>query len=135
MTNETDVKNKNDNSNNNNNNNNSNNNNYNNNNNNKKINALEFIEVIINTINHVLIGSITLFLCYLCYKSGYSKLTLHVLFLTIGVSFTRLFFFVKIHVLYLLIIYRRSNFKVKENEYYVFFKPHSKTNCLFIFFL
>lgn len=41
-------------------------------------------ELTLNTINHVLIGSVSIYMTWLCFSLDYSLFTLHVLFCTLG---------------------------------------------------
>uniref|UniRef100_A0A336LK63 ascorbate ferrireductase (transmembrane) n=1 Tax=Culicoides sonorensis TaxID=179676 RepID=A0A336LK63_CULSO len=53
----------------------------------KKVSAFEIFEVILNTINHVLIGVITIYMTWLGITVEYQLYNLHVIFCTIGYQF------------------------------------------------
>lgn len=52
----------------------------------KKITVLEKVEVYLNTLNHMFIATVSIYLTWLCYGLGYSYLTMHMWLCTIGVS-------------------------------------------------
>lgn len=45
---------------------------------------LEFTEICINTINHVLIGTVAIYMTWLCIRVDYDLFNLHVIFTTLG---------------------------------------------------
>lgn len=48
-----------------------------------------FLQAMFNTINHILIGAVSLYMTLLCWNVGNSKITQHALLCTIGVIITK----------------------------------------------
>lgn len=45
-----------------------------------------FLQAMFNTINHILIGAVSLYMTWLCWSTGNSKISQHALLCTIGVN-------------------------------------------------
>lgn len=45
-----------------------------------------FLQAMFNTINHILIGAVSLYMTYHCWKSGNSRISQHAFLCTIGVN-------------------------------------------------
>ncbi len=57
---------------------------------------VSFFEVTVNALNtltHVMVGFVSVYMCYVAYSRGYSNISMHVLLCALGVCSQLIFFF------------------------------------------